>query len=124
MANIRAAVKAQPPPGRAAAGPRRPAPSKAVVIVPRPALERHIAPWVSRDPEVAVAGSPHPIPVPVGIEGRTCRLIRRPDIPLAGHIVPIAAGVQIIPRRVLRFAQTCRRASLRCGLRGQYLIAV
>ena len=112
-AKIRATVESRSPPRRTASEPRRPAPSKAVEIVTRSALERHIAPRVARNPEVAVTRSPHPVPVAVRIKGRARRFIRRPDISLAGHIVPVAVGVKITPCRVLRLAQILGGAGLR-----------
>lgn len=100
-ADVWPSVESAPPPRPTAAKPRRPAPAKVVVEVPCPALERHIAPWVTGDPEVAVTRRPHPVPVSVGVKPLVRCFIGRPDIPLSWHVVPVAIGVQIVPTRIL-----------------------
>lgn len=104
-AKPRAAVETRPPPRRTAAGPRRPSPSEAVKVIPRSALERHIAPRISGHPEVAITRRPHPVPVAVGVKVRARCLIGRPDVALARHVVPVAICVQIVPRWILALAQ-------------------
>ena len=124
MAKIGATVEAPTPPWPAAADAWRPTPSKAVIEIPGSALKRHITPRVARNPEVAVPRCPHPVAIPIGVEICIRSLVGRPDIALIGHVVPVAIGVQIVPRGVLALAQIRRGAGLRRSLGSQRLIAV
>ena len=122
--DVGATVKTRPPPPRAAARPRRPAPAERVVIVPVAALKRRIAPRIARDEDVAVARRPHPIAVAIGIEACIGGLIRRPDFALPRHVVPVPVCVQVVPRRVVAVAKRVCRTRPRCTFRRQHLVAV
>ena len=123
-ADIGAAIKTRSPPRPAATHPGRPSPTEAVVEIPCPALVRRVAPRVAGRPHVAVRRRIHPLAVSVGIEVGVRRFIWRPDITLPRHIVPTAAGIQIVPCRVLRFTQILGRPRLICRFGRQCLVAI
>ena len=97
VSDVRSVIPAHAPPRLASAHPWSPAPAESVVIVPCAALERHITPRIAGGPDVAKARRVSPIPVPIGIPARICGFVRRPDIALAGHVIPVAVCVQIVP---------------------------
>jgi hypothetical protein len=100
IADVDAVTTAAAPPPRAFVYPRSPSPAKAVIPVPHAALVWHVAPGITRHPHIAGARRPHPVAVAVGIPSRAGRIIRRPDISLAGHVIPASIRVQIVPRRI------------------------
>jgi hypothetical protein len=99
IADVDAITAATPPP-RAFVYPRSPSPAKAVIPVPHAALVWHVAPAITRHPHIAATRRPHPVAAAVGIPSRAGRIIRRPDISLAGHVIPASIRVQIVPRRI------------------------
>jgi hypothetical protein len=115
---------ASPPPGIAAAHSRRPAPAEAVIPVPHAALVRQVAPGVGGDPGIAVAGHHHPVAVSVGIPTGIGGFIRRPDVALPGHVIPISVGIQVVPGRVRIVGIVFGGAGFGSGLRGENLVAV
>ena len=122
IVNVEGIAAAAPPGTMAKAG--CPAPADTAVIAPRAVGIRHESPRFAARPDVSVTRSPHPASCAVGISVTALRLIRRPNIALAGDVVPVAVCIEVAPRGVIAVRHGAGGGGLLRLLRGEGLIAV
>src|SRR6185437_205514 len=121
VTDIRSPAARKPPRISVAGGP---APSEAVVVVPIARCIRHVAPGLAGNPDIPELRRIDPVAAAVGIPTGVCGLIRRPDVALAGNVVPIPICIEIAPCRVVACGLAAGCGCLGSFLRRQILVAV
>ena len=122
--DVRSIVACATPPRLTTAHPWRPAPAEGVIVVPHPALIRHVPPRVTRGPDVPVALRIHPVSVAIWIPSSIGCVVGRPDVSLAGNVIPVSIRVQVVPRWVIAIHHALGSAGAGGGLRSQRLVAI
>ena len=110
------------PPGKPIS--RAPAPAKVVVVVPPSAHIGQVSPLFARHPDVSELRCPHPVAAPIRIPVSRCCFERRPDVALAGNVIPVSVGVEIAPGRIVAVGCTAAGRGFSSLLGVQFLVAV
>src|SRR5215472_11951053 len=101
-----------------------PSPAESVVVAPGTAVVRHVAPRIARGPYVSVLRIPNPTAAAIRLPIAGSGFIWRPDVSLAGHVVPIAIRVEIAPGWIAAVGLGFGCSGLRRLLRRQLLVAI